>query len=164
MNDIRAMLEHGKITSLQVTVFVVCVFMNMLDGMDVLVIAYAAPALAADWSTPPEMLGTIFSAGLFGMAAGAAFLAPFADKIGRRKMILICVIVMGTGIFLTAYSQSELQLIALRFISGLGIGSMLATAATMGAEYAPDRNRNFIVSIILSGYPIGSHQSDNRKE
>jgi len=156
MNDIRAMLEHGKITSLQVTVFVVCVFMNMLDGMDVLVIAYAAPALAADWSTPPEMLGTIFSAGLFGMAAGAAFLAPFADKIGRRKMILICVIVMGTGIFLTAYSQSELQLIALRFISGLGIGSMLATAATMGAEYAPDRNRNFIVSIILSGYPIGA--------
>lgn len=156
MNDIRAMLEHGKITLLQVTVFVICVFMNMLDGMDVLVIAYAAPALAADWSTPPETLGTIFSAGLFGMAAGAAFLAPFADKIGRRNMIMICVIVMGTGIFLTANSQSEWQLIALRFFSGLGIGSMLATAATMGAEYAPDRNRNLIVSIILSGYPIGA--------
>lgn len=156
MNDIRSLLEHGKITLLQVTVFVICVFMNMLDGMDVLVIAYAAPALAADWSTPPETLGTIFSAGLFGMAAGAAFLAPFADKIGRRNMIMICVIVMGTGIFLTANSQSEWQLIALRFVSGLGIGSMLATAATMGAEYAPDRNRNFIVSIILSGYPIGA--------
>lgn len=156
MNDIRALLEYGKITSTQVTVFLVCVAMNMLDGMDVLVIAYAAPALAADWSTTPEMLGTIFSAGLLGMTAGAMFLAPFADRIGRRNMIMICVIVMGTGIFLTAYSQSEGQLIFLRFASGLGIGSMLATAATMGAEYAPDRNRNFIVSIILSGYPIGA--------
>jgi benzoate transport len=156
MNDIRGLLEHGKITSLQITVFLVCVFMNMLDGMDVLVIAYAAPALAADWSTPPEMLGTIFSAGLFGMTAGAMFLAPFADRIGRRNMIMICVVVMGTGIFLTAYSQSEGQLIFLRFASGLGIGSMLATAATMGAEYAPDRTRNFIVSFILSGYPIGA--------
>jgi AAHS family 4-hydroxybenzoate transporter-like MFS transporter len=156
MNDIRSMLEHGRLTFLQVTVFLVCVFMNMLDGMDVLVIAYAAPALAADWGTPPETLGTIFSAGLFGMAAGAAFLAPFADKIGRRKMIMICVIVMGSGIFLTAHAQTEWQLIGLRFISGLGIGSMLATAATMGAEYAPDRNRNFVVSLILSGYPIGA--------
>jgi benzoate transport len=156
MNDIRTLLEHGKITSLQVTVFLVCIVMNMLDGMDVLVIAYAAPALAADWSTSPETLGTIFSAGLLGMTAGAIFLAPFADRIGRRNMILICVIVMGAGIFLTAYSQSEGQLIFLRFASGLGIGSMLATAATMGAEYAPDRNRNFIVSIILSGYPIGA--------
>jgi len=156
MNDIKTMLEHGKITSLQITVFLVCVFMNTLDGMDVLVIAYAAPALAADWSTSPETLGTIFSAGLLGMTAGAMFLAPFADKIGRRNMILICVVVMGTGIFLTALSQTEGQLIFLRFASGLGIGSMLATAATMGAEYAPDRNRNFIVSIILSGYPIGA--------
>ena len=48
MNDIRTLLEHGKITSLQVTVFLVCIVMNMLDGMDVLVIAYAAPALAAE--------------------------------------------------------------------------------------------------------------------
>lgn len=156
MNDIRMLIEHGRITTTQVTIFLICVVMNMLDGMDVLVIAYAAPALAADWSTPPETLGTIFSAGLLGMTAGAMFLAPFADRIGRRNMILICIVVMGTGIFLTAYSQSEGQLIFLRFASGLGIGSMLATAATMGAEYAPDRNRNFIVSIILSGYPIGA--------
>jgi len=156
MNDIRMLLEHGKITALQVRVFLVCVAMNMLDGMDVLVIAYAAPALAADWSVSPETLGTIFSAGLLGMTAGAMFLAPFADRIGRRNMIMICVIIMGSGILLTAYVQSEGQLIFLRFASGLGIGSMLATAATMGAEYAPDRNRNFIVSLILSGYPIGA--------
>jgi benzoate transport len=156
MNDIRALLEHGEVTGLRITVFLVCFVMNMLDGMDVLVIAYAAPALAADWSMPPETLGTIFSAGLLGMTVGAMFLAPIADRIGRRNMIMICVVVMGSGILLTAYVQSEGQLIFLRFASGLGIGSMLATAATMGAEYAPDRNRNLIVSFVLSGYPLGA--------
>lgn len=156
MSDIRQMIEEGKVTSLQITVFLVCITMNMLDGMDVLVIAYAAPALAADWSTSPQTLGTIFSAGLLGMTAGAMFLAPFADRIGRRNMIMICVLVMGAGILLTAYVRTEGQLIFLRFASGLGIGSMLATAATMAAEYAPNRNKNFIVSFVLSGYPLGA--------
>jgi len=156
MNDIRALIEDGKVTALQVTVFLVCITMNMLDGMDVLVIAYVAPALAADWSTSPEMLGTIFSAGLLGMTAGAMFLAPIADRIGRRNMIMICVLVMGCGILLTAFVRSENELILLRFASGLGIGAMLATAATMAAEYSPDRNRNFIVSFVLSGYPLGA--------
>ncbi len=156
MSDVRQLIEEGKVTALQITVFLVCITMNMLDGMDVLVIAYAAPSLSADWSTPPEMLGTIFSAGLLGMAAGGMFLAPFADRLGRRNMIMTCILVMGCGIFLTAYVQSEGQLIFLRFASGLGIGSMLATAATMAAEYAPNRNKNFIVSFVLSGYPLGA--------
>jgi hypothetical protein len=67
MSDIRQLIEEGKVTGLQITVFLVCITMNMLDGMDVLVIAYAAPALSADWSTSPQTLGTIFSAGLLGM-------------------------------------------------------------------------------------------------
>lgn len=156
MTDIRALIEDGKVTALQITVFLVCITMNMLDGMDVLVIAYAAPAISAEWSTSPETLGTIFSAGLLGMTAGAMFLAPFADRIGRRNMIMTCIVVMGAGILLTAYVQTEGQLIFLRFASGLGIGSMLATAATMAAEYSPNRNKNFIVSFVLSGYPLGA--------
>ena len=156
MNELRALIEDGKVTGLQITVFLICIAMNMLDGMDVLVIAYAAPALAAEWSTSPEMLGTIFSSGLLGMTAGAMFLAPFADRIGRRNMIMVCIVVMGTGIYLTAHVQTEGQLIFLRFASGLGIGSMLATAATMAAEYSPNRNKNFIVSFVLSGYPLGA--------
>lgn len=156
MSDVRQLIEEGKVTALQITVFLVCITMNMLDGMDVLVIAYAAPALSAEWSTSPQTLGTIFSAGLLGMTAGAMFLAPIADRIGRRNMIMICVMVMGAGILLTAYVRTEGQLIFLRFASGLGIGSMLATAATMAAEYAPNRNKNFIVSFVLSGYPLGA--------
>ncbi len=156
MSDIRSIIDHGKITGLQISAFAICVLMNMLDGMDVMVIAYAAPALANVWSIAPGTLGTVFSAGLLGMTLGAMFLAPFADRIGRRRMIITCILVMGFGTLLTAYTQSVGQLIFLRLISGLGIGAMLATSATMTAEYMPERYRNFAVSSVFAGYPLGA--------
>ncbi len=156
MNDIRHIIDQGKVTGLQISVFLICLLMNMLDGMDVMVIAYAAPSLADAWSIAPGTLGTIFSAGLLGMTLGAMLLAPIADKIGRRRMVIACVLVMGFGTLATAYAQSVAQLIALRILSGLGIGALLATAATLTAEYVPARYRNLIVSSVFAGYPLGA--------
>lgn len=148
--------EANSITRLQYATILVCFLMNILDGTDVLVISYSAPAIATSWSVSPEALGVVFSAGLAGMTMGALFLAPFADQIGRRKMILLSAVLMGTGIFLTAYSQTVFHLIFLRVISGVGIGSMLASTAALTAEYAPKKTANFWVSMVISGYPVGA--------
>ncbi len=141
---------------MQIGVIAVCVIMNMLDGMDVMVISYAAPSLSKEWDIPSTSLGYVFSAALLGMALGAAFLAPWADIIGRRNIIIVCIFIMGVGVSLTAFVQSISQLIILRFFTGLGIGAMLASTVTLSSEYAPDRQRNFIVGIVLAGYPIGA--------
>lgn len=154
--DISRLLDQHRLTGLQITVFVICVLMNMLDGMDVMVIAYAAPPLADAWSIGPATLGTVFSAGLLGMTLGAMFLAPLADRIGRRNMIMICILVMGSGTLATAYAQNVTHLILLRIASGLGIGAMLATSATMAAEFLPQRLKNVGVSLVFAGYPAGA--------
>ncbi len=156
MNDIRELIDSRPMTGLQYTVIILCFLLNVVDGMDVLVISYAARTLATEWAISPEALGVVFSAGLFGMTAGALFLAPIADYLGRRTLILFCLVVMSAGILLTAYAQNITQLTALRFATGLGIGAMLASAATMTAEYAPDRRKNFLVSAVLAGYPVGA--------
>jgi AAHS family 4-hydroxybenzoate transporter-like MFS transporter len=156
MKEIREYLDQPKISRLQVTVVCICMLMNMLDGMDVMVIAYAAPPLADAWAITPGTLGTVFSAGLLGMTLGAMFLAPFADRIGRRRMIMTCIVLMGAGTLVTAYAQNVTQLILLRLASGLGIGAMLATSATMGAEYVPKRMKNLGVSVVFAGYPAGA--------
>ena len=156
MTDIRTLIDSRPISGLQYMVIALCFLMNILDGMDVLVISYAASALAAEWAISPEALGVVFSAGLFGMTAGAIVLAQVADLLGRRSLILICLVVMSIGILLTAHTENIAQLTILRFVSGLGIGAMLASAATMTAEYAPDRRKNFLVSAVLSGYPVGA--------
>ena len=83
---------------MQIGVIAVCVIMNMLDGMDVMVISYAAPSLSKEWDIPSTSLGYVFSAALLGMALGAAFLAPWADIIGRRNIIIVCIFIMGVGV------------------------------------------------------------------
>lgn len=130
--------------------------MNLLDGMDVLVISYAANPLAAEWGITPETLGVVFSAGLLGMAAGAVMLAPMADVFGRRRIILLSLLIMSGGILATAQAQSLIQLILLRFVSGLGIGAMLASTATITAEFSPERQKNFLVSFVLTGFTVGA--------
>lgn len=156
MTDIKTLIDRSSISRQQIVVISLCLLMNMLDGMDVLVISYAAPVLSKQWGIAPEALGVVFSAALFGMSAGALFLSPVADRIGRRRMILLCVVIMTAGILLTAMSQTIWQLGVLRFLSGLGIGGMLASTATLAAEYAPERRKNFFISIVMSGYPIGA--------
>ena len=156
MTDVRGLIDKSAVTSTQIGVLIICVLMNMLDGMDVMVISYSGPTIQAEWGIDAQSLGIVFSLALLGMALGAAFLSSKADVIGRRKMIIISIIVMGGGVILTSLTRSVWQLGGMRFISGLGIGAMLASTVTLAAEYAPARQRNFFVSIVLTGYPIGA--------
>lgn len=156
MQQPTTILESQKLTSLQLSTILICLLMNMLDGMDVMVISYVAPHISSAWSISPQSLGVVFSAGLLGMSIGAMFLAPFADKIGRKTMILICGFLMGISVFATILANSVESLIFFRVISGLGIGGMLASTATLTSEYAPKPQKDFWVSFVISGYPIGA--------
>jgi benzoate transport len=148
--------DNSKTTTLQYTTIFICFLMNMLDGMDVMVVSYAAPAIAKEWAISPQAMGSVFSAGLLGMTLGTLFIAPRADIVGRRAIILLSALVMGSLVFATYLAQSVEMLLFFRFISGLGIGSMLASTATLTSEYAPKKTKDFWVSFVMSGYPIGA--------
>ena len=149
-------MENKSISKLQLTTILICFLINMLDGMDVMVVSYAAPNISKDWSISPQSLGIVFSAGLLGMSIGAMFLAPRADKIGRKSMILICNLIMGVSVLATSWVNSVEVLTFFRVISGIGIGGMLASTATLTAENAPAKMKDFWVSFVMSGYPIGA--------
>ena len=145
-----------KMTQVQYFSIAICFLMSVLDGMDVLVVSYCAPAIAEDLNLGPKTLGFVFSAGLIGMAIGAIFLAPFADRFGRKKLILASAFIMGLSVLLTAFSENILQLIIMRLASGLGIGCMLATTATLTSENVLNSSKDFWVSLVISGYPVGA--------
>jgi benzoate transport len=145
-----------KMTQVQYLSIAICFLMSVLDGMDVLVVSYCAPAIAEDLSLGPKTLGVVFSSGLIGMAIGAIFLAPFADRFGRKKLILASAFIMGLSVLLTAFSETITQLIIMRLISGLGIGCMLATTATLTSENVLNNSKDFWVSLVISGYPVGA--------
>lgn len=140
----------------QIWVVAICVIINTLDGFDVLVISFTAPEIAAEWSLDPQSLGVLFSAGLFGMAAGSLFIAPLADRIGRRNILLLCLSMISLGMLLSALTQGLYQLVAMRAFTGLGIGGALASLTTIAAEYSSSKRESFSISLVQSGYPIGA--------
>jgi AAHS family 4-hydroxybenzoate transporter-like MFS transporter len=152
----KNLIDSSPLSRLQYATLIVCFFMNMLDGMDVLVISYAAPAISQNWGVSPQALGIVFSSGLFGMTFGALFLAPIADRIGRKNMILLSAALMGTTVYMTSFASSIYWLVVVRFVSGLGVGSMLASTAALAAEYTPHKTKDFWVSFVISGYPVGA--------
>jgi len=133
-----------------------CFVLNMVDGMDVLIISYIAPALQKDWSVSPAELAIVFSAGLAGMALGGLGLAPLADRVGRKRMIMVAISLMAVSMYVSSFATSVAQLSAIRFVVGTGIGTVLACIAAIAARIAPLKHRNFAVGVLQAGYPIGA--------
>jgi benzoate transport len=143
-------------SGLQILVVFLCFFINMFDGMDVLIMSYIAPAVAEDWTVSSARLGVVFSGGLAGMAIGGLLIAPLADRYGRRKLILASLVVMMAGMFASGFARDVNELLACRVFVGIGIGTVLAGMAAITAEYAPARHRSFAVGFLQAGYPIGA--------
>jgi benzoate transport len=153
--DPRRIIGEGRMTPLQWTAVFICVLLNALDGFDVLAITFASPGIAAQWGIHKAALGIVISTGLAGMAVGSLVLAPLADIVGRRLSTLVSLAVMAVAMALSATAGDVLILCLWRFITGLGIGVLLAAINAIAAEYASDRRRTFAVSVMAIGYPIG---------
>jgi benzoate transport len=156
MTDIRKTLEEGVMSRFQWFAVAICVMLVMLDGFDVLVMAFTASSVAAEWKLNGAQLGLLFSAGLFGMAAGSLFVAPLADRMGRQPVIVLCLLVIALGMLLSAMAQSHAQLVGLRGLTGIGIGGMLASVGVITAEYSSLKWRSTCVALQATGYPIGA--------
>lgn len=156
MSDLRTELLQKPMNRFQIFVISLMVLLNAYDGYDVLAMAFAAPLVGAEMQIGADTIGWLMSAGLIGMMAGSLFIAPFADTIGRKKLILIAMAVDGLGLLGSALSDGVWSLAFWRLITGLGIGAMLASVASMTAEFASARHRSLCVSIMAIGYPAGA--------
>lgn len=155
-DPLRRAFDEGPMSRFQWSAIAICVTLIMLDGFDVLVMAFTAASVSAEWKLTGAQLGVLFSAGLVGMAAGSLFIAPLADRFGRQPIILLCLIVISSGMGLSALAQSSAQLAGLRALTGLGIGGMLASVGVITAEYASTKWRTTAIALQATGYPIGA--------
>lgn len=155
-DDTQHTLRRTPMRPFQILAVALCVLISMIDGFDVLTVAFTGPSIAADWSLTPPQLGLVFSAGLAGMVLGSILIAPLADSLGRRPIVLLCLLIMTLGMAATAWSGNLEQLLALRVFTGLGMGGVLAGINTVVAEYASDRRRDLAISFMAIGYPIGA--------
>jgi benzoate transport len=151
----KDIIDNGKMHPRQWLAIFITIGLNALDGFDVLSSAFAGPGIKAEWSLAPDGLGAVLAMELLGMGVGSLLLGGIADKYGRRPTILTCLVLMAVGMFMAAGAHSPQSLSAYRFMTGIGIGGMLAAINAVANEYASQKSRSIAMALMVIGYPIG---------
>src|ERR1700737_1037141 len=154
--DVAAFIEQQPVGRFQIGLLLTCAAVLFLDGFDTQAIGYVAPALAKEWGLTKGALGPVFSAGLFGLMIGALVFGPLADRIGRKKIIVFSTLAFGIGSLATAFVQDVNSLLAIRFLTGLGLGGAKPNAIAMTSEFNPRRRRATMVMIMFCGFSVGA--------
>lgn len=154
--DFQEFIDENKFSNFQWMIFGVCFLVALLDGYDTVAIGYIAPSLINEWGIQKPDLAMAMSAGLFGIAIGAIGFGPLADRLGRKIMLVISVLVFGIGTLISAYSQNLTHIEILRFVTGIGLGAAMPNAVTLLTEYCPTKRKFFLVNTMFCGFPVGA--------
>jgi AAHS family 4-hydroxybenzoate transporter-like MFS transporter len=156
IKEFQPRLTAESLSRFQVTVFLLCAFVAMLDGFDTQIIALAAPDIVVDWKIAPVSFAGVFASGLLGALVGALVFGAAADKIGRKPSLLVAIALFGLVSLLTPSVASIRELTMVRFFTGIGLGGALPGVIAVTSEFAPRRRRAAIVSLMFCGFPLGA--------
>ena len=154
--DVRQLINQCALSRWQKKLIALCFIVVALDGMDIALMGFIAPSLKAAWGVSNHQLGVVISAALIGLALGAMVAGPLADRYGRRLLIILSVFFFGLWTLATALAQNVEQMMLFRFLTGLGLGAAMPNVGTLVAEYAPERRRSFIITVVFCGFTFGA--------
>jgi AAHS family 4-hydroxybenzoate transporter-like MFS transporter len=154
--DVAGFIDAQPVGGFQIRLLLTCAAVLFLDGFDTTAIGYVAPSLAREWGLTKGALGPVFSAGLFGLMIGALLFGPLADRIGRKKIIIFSTLAFGIGTLVTAFVQDVNTLLAIRFLTGLGLGGAMPNAIALTSEFSPHRRRATMVMVMFCGFSVGA--------
>ncbi|KAA9022561.1 MFS transporter [Niallia endozanthoxylica] len=153
--NVSRIVDESKFNRFHGLVLFLCAFVIVCDGFDLVIYGSVVSVLMEEWQLTAVQAGTLGSYALIGMMFGAFIFAPLADKIGRKKVIILCVILLSLFTGLIGLAKSPAEFGIYRFISGLGLGGVLPITVALMTEYAPKSLRNRMVTIMMCGYSLG---------
>jgi MFS transporter, AAHS family, benzoate transport protein len=130
-------------------------FIIAFDGYDLVVYGTVVPVLIEQWNLTSVEAGAMGSYGLFGMMFGAIFFGTLADRIGRKNVIAITLILFSLFTFLCGFAETPTLFSTFRFLAGLGLGGIMPNVIALLTDYSPKSMRSMVVSIVLCGYSVG---------
>lgn len=153
--DPRLLIQDSPMSRPQWYAVALTGLLSALDGFDLLSVTFVAPALARSFQVESAALGVLLAAGLIGALVGSVTLAPLADIMGRRPIVLISLTIMSGGMLLSTLCTSLLTLTVMRIVTGIGIGAMVVVINPVAVEVANLRMRSVALATMSIGYPLG---------
>ncbi|CAM3339727.1 MULTISPECIES: MFS transporter [Brevibacillus] len=127
----------------------------MFDAMDVALLSFIMVALRQEWGLSGEEAGLLGTGNLVGMAIGAAVGGYLADRIGRKPIFLLTLLLFGAASLASAFATGFISMLFFRFLMGLGLGAELPVASTLVNEFAPPEKRGRTVVLLESFWAVG---------
>jgi len=147
--------ERDRLGPRQLAILISCGLVALLDGMDLQSIGLAAPLMADALHVAPSRFGLVFSVALMGMALGSFALGRLADRRGRKRLLIEATVCFGVFTLGTAFADNFGELLACRFLTGVGLGGATPSFISLCSEHAPRRLRAVAVSLVWAGFPLG---------
>ncbi len=134
-----------------------CFATIVFDGYDLIVYGSVVPELLEyePWGLTSRRVGAIGSLALAGMLVGALAVGRLTDLIGRRKVLLACLVWFSVAMGLCAVAPSAGVFAACRFLAGLGLGGVMPTTVALTVEWAPKDRQHLFNALMFSGYSVG---------
>ncbi|HMO74359.1 MAG TPA: MFS transporter [Sphingopyxis sp.] len=155
--DYSRRIREGGLGGRQALVLLMIGLLVLFDGMDNQLLGLIAHDMSRDLDIPISAFGLVFSAALVGAIAGALLMSAAADQwLGRKRVVIIGMVLAGLGTVVTAYAGTLAQLILVRFVTGIGLGAALPTLISLASEFSPQRHSRLVVSLMIAFVPLGS--------
>jgi MFS transporter, AAHS family, 4-hydroxybenzoate transporter len=154
--DIARLIDALPVSRFQISLLILCAGVLFMDGFDTQAIGYVAPEIVREWNLGRGALGPVFSAGLFGLMIGALIFGPIADRLGRKRIVVFSTAAFGVGTLATMAVPNIDWLIAIRFLTGLGLGGAMPNVVALATEFSPHRHRATMVMVMFCGFSVGA--------
>lgn len=155
MRDISAAIDEAPWSPFQKGLLACFATIFAVDGLANQSLGIALPALIADWNVPRTDFAPVTAANLAGVAVGSVLGGLLGDTIGRRKALIFAIFLFGLMTCASGLANDPTQLMAVRFMDGLGIGAAIPNGAALISEFTPARRRGRAIAIGMVFIPIG---------
>ena len=154
--DVRDVIDNAPFGGYQMMVVVLTLLVMMLDGYDILVLSFTAPALAKEMGRDVATFGPLFAAGFVALLIGSLIVSPFGDLWGRKGVMLGSMVVFILFTFMPIIDPEYSHILVYRFLGGLGLAGVTPAGAAIVTEYSPKKYRGMVVNILYSGFGVGA--------
>lgn len=135
-----------------------CWLAMVLDGFDLVVLGTVIPTLIKTGELGFDAVGATFVAtvSLVGVGAGALFIAPLSDRLGRRNLLMACVLWFSVFTLAVVWAPNVAVFGVFRLLAGAGLGACLPAALAYMNDFSPAGNAGKSTTRTMTGYHVGA--------